>query len=246
METQLYFWKPLLEEYQKELSLIDDYYGRTASVFGDIEDEAEKFGDQLFENYPGTEDTDPASVAEWAEEERLGRYLSLEVMKSNNLLMTISMLYHIWEQQLIRFTVREMKHYIKVSKKEMPFSDVQIIFKLHGVDIVKTQAWKKLRELKFLVNVIKHADGESADKLRKIRPDFFELEIVKGTDTLELYESALSNKYALQVSEQDLHVYINAAKEFWDEFPERAFSDTESLLKKLNKTPKQKDSTRVR
>lgn len=248
METQLYFWKSLMEQYQEELSLVEDYYRRTATVFQELEKEAEKYGEELFENYPATEDTDPALVAERAEEKKFEKFLTLALMKSNHLLMTISMLYHMWEQQLIRFTMREMKHHISFKGKEMPFEHVQLVFRLHGVDIVRTQAWKKLRELKFLVNVVKHGDGNSADKLRKIRPDFFELDIlrdselsmVKGVDTLELHESPLFDPYALQITENDLYVYVNAAKGFWGEFPERAFSKKDVLLKELNKQSKKK------
>lgn len=252
MKTQLYFWKPLMEEYQRELSLVEDYYRRTSAVFEDMEDEAEKYGEQLFENHPATEYTDPASVAEWVEEKKVEKYLTLRLMKSNHLLMTVSMLYQMWEQQLIRFTIREMKHHISFREKEMPFEHVLAIFKLHNVDILKTRAWVKLRELKSLVNTVKHGDGNSADKLRKIRPDFFELDIlkeseldtIKKTDTLELYESVFFDEYALQVSESDLYAYVNAAKGFWDEFPERAFSETELLLKELNELSKRKTKKR--
>lgn len=238
-----------METYQRELSLVGDYYKRTVAVFADIEKEAEKYADQLFENYPGNEDTDPAFVADFAGDKMLEKYEALSLMKSNHLLMTISMLYHMWEQQLIRFTIREMKQYFFFERKEMPLTHVQIIFRLHEVDILKTRAWTKLRELKALVNTIKHGDGDSADKLRKIRPDFFkvhmfdgsELHIIEETDTLELCESALFGEFALQVSEGDLHDYINAAKGFWDEFPEMAHSNKELLIKELNNASKQTD-----
>lgn len=249
METYLYFWKPQMEEYQRGLSLVEDYYRRTAAVFEDIEKEADEYAEQLFENYPGTEDTDPASVADRANQKRLEKYEALTLMKSNHLLMTISMLYHMWEQQLIGFTIREMKQFISFERKDLSLAHVQIIFRLHEVDILKTEAWTKLRELKALVNTIKHGDGDSADKLRKIRPDFFnvhifdgsELHIFEETDTLEICESTLSDGFALQVSEEDLHDYINAAKGFWDEFPEMAHSNKELLLKELNNAGKQKD-----
>lgn len=241
-----------MEEYQRELSLVEDYYRRTAAVFEDIEDEAEKYGEQLFENYPATEDTDPGSVAEWVEQKKFDKYLTLRLMKSNHLLMTVSMLYHMWEQQLVRFTIREMKYHIPFREKEIPFEHVLVIFRLHNVDILKTRAWVKLHELKSLVNTVKHGDGNSADKLRKIRPDFFELDIlkkselqtIKKTDTLELYESVFFDEYALQVSETDLYAYVNAAKGFWDEFPERVFSETELLLKELNKLSNKKRKKR--
>jgi hypothetical protein len=234
MITQLYFWKPLIIQYQNDLSLIDDYYRRTIIVFSDIEKEAQQHAQQLYENYPGSEDTDAASVAEWAEMEGVERFQTLALMKANHLLMTITMLYHLWEQQLIKFTLREMSHYLKSEKKAADFFDIQEIFRLHGVDIDKTESWTKIRELKFLVNTIKHGDGTSADKLRKIRPDFFDWDVVK-MDTLELSGAVLLDNYSLQVSEKDLYSYIEATKNFWDEMPERAYSDTETIIEQFKK-----------
>jgi len=209
-------------------------------VFHDIDKEVEEYANELFNNYPGTEATDPASVAEWAQNKAIDKYQTLAIMKSNHLLMTILMLYHIWEQQLIKFTIRELKHYLEFDKKSVLFSDVQLIFKLHNVDITKTCSWSKIRELKSLVNTIKHGDGESANKLRKIRPDFFNLPNLFGhskeTDTLELYEAVLLDQYSLNVSENDLYNYIEATNKFWDEMPERAYSDTETLVKEFEKT----------
>ena len=97
MQTQLYFWRPLIKTYQNDISMISDYYKRTMIVFHDINKEAEEYANELYNNYPGTEDTDPASVAEWAKNEAIDKYQTLAIMKSNHLLMTISMLYHVWE-----------------------------------------------------------------------------------------------------------------------------------------------------
>ncbi|AST57750.1 hypothetical protein Thert_01756 [Thermoanaerobacterium thermosaccharolyticum] len=230
MQTQLYFWKPLIEKYKEELSLVEKYYIRTNDCFNNIEKEAEDYANSLYRRYPATEDTDPTAVAEWAFEKGIEMYETLSIMKSNHLLMTISMLYHIWEQQLIKFTINELEHYLEFDKKSLEFEEVQKIFELHGVDITKTEVWKKIRELKALVNTIKHGDGYSADKLRKIRPDFFEADVIKGTDTLELYGAVLLDEYSLQVNESDLFEYINAVKSFWDEMPERAFSDVDTII----------------
>jgi len=240
METQLYFWRPLIETYQKDIDMVGDYFKRTSAVFNDMDTEIKAYAEELLDNYPGSEDTDLASVAEWAQNRAIDKYQILSKMKSNHLLMTISMLYHVWEQQLIQFAVREIKRYLHFEKKTVSFGDVQLIFKLHNVDIVNTQAWKKLRELKNLANTVKHGDGKSADKLRKMRPDFFEIPTLFGTreetDTLELYGAVLLDQYSLQVSENDLYLYIDATKNFWDEMPERAYSDTDTLIKEFEKT----------
>jgi hypothetical protein len=230
MQTQLNFWKPQIVKYQDALSLVGDYYTRTIAVFSSIEEEATQHSQQLYENYSGSENTDPAQVAEWAEMEGFEKYEALTLMRTNHLLMTFTMLYHLWEQQLINFTLHELSRYLTFGKKRADFPDIQMIFKLHGIDIDKTKSWTKIRELKFLANTIKHGDGNSADKLRKIRPDFFTWEVIGTDDTLEFSGSVLLNNYSLQTSEKDLYAYIEATKNFWDEMPETAYSDAEKII----------------
>ncbi|SYX86924.1 hypothetical protein [Paenibacillus alvei] len=149
--------------------------------------------------------------------------------------MTISLLYHTWEQQLIKFTISELSHDIHFPKKALHFGHVQSVFQLHGVSITKTNAWKKIRELKQLTNTIKHGDGDSADKLRKLRPDFFQSEFFNDTDTLELLGSVLLDGYTLKVKDDDFLDYVNSTISFWDEMPERAYADIDSVLEAINK-----------
>ena len=47
---------------------------------------------------------------------------------------------------------------------------------------------------------------------------------------LELHGAVLLDSYSLQVKESDLYDYIKATKNFWDEMPERAYSDTETII----------------
>lgn len=232
-QTQLYFWDKLVEKHKEELSVVQEYFERTKVNFDNIENEADEHAEFIYLNTSGAED-DQASLAEFAEEEGYERYKTLALMKSNHLLMTISMLYHIWEQQLIKFCIKELSSDIKFEKKSLDYYDVKNIFEMHGIKIEEKNAWKKLRELKALVNTIKHGDGDSANKLRKIRPDFFNIDFLKNTDTLELHESVLLDEYSLQVEESDFNDYIRATKEFWDEMPERAYANIDNVLEKLN------------
>jgi hypothetical protein len=224
-----------MEKHKQELSLVDKYYSRTKVQFDDIDSEADEFANAYFNNFPGNEDTDPSSVAEWATEKGIALYETLSIMKSNHLLMTISMLYHIWEQQIIKFVINEISHNINLGNKHIEFKDVQKLFEMHKIDITKTKSWKTIRELKLLTNTIKHGEGESAQKLRKVRPDFFSHNIVEGSDTLELNDGAvLLSEYSLQVKESDLQKYIQATQEFWDEMPDRAYAEINDVLGYLN------------
>jgi len=88
-------------------------------------------------------------------------------------------------------------------------------------------SWNKLKELRLLVNVIKHSEGDSEKRLRKVRPDYFIYN--SGTsdiDLLKLYNSSLLEP-TIQISTDDFILYHNAILEFWDELPERMISSNE-------------------
>jgi hypothetical protein len=233
-KTSLNFYKPIIQKNKYTLSLVKDYYDRTKSQFKDIEDEAKKHAESFYNSMlENTTDPniDPSIIAENANEEGIYFYETLSLMKNNHLLMAISMLYHVWEQQLIDFTKSELRPYFDFNKIKMDYSIVQEIFKLHGIDICLTNSWKTIRELKALVNVIKHGDGDSAERLRKINPKYFENCFIPGTDTLLLYGSVLLNEYAINVYENDLYFYMDAVKSFWDEMPDKGYSNVEDICK---------------
>ncbi len=44
--------------------------------------------------------------------------------------------------------------------------------------------------------------------------------------------------YTLKVDEPDFYEYLRAAQNFWDEMPERAYSDIELIIKEMDKQSK--------
>jgi hypothetical protein len=65
-----------------------------------------------------------------------------------------------------------MSHVYKIQFESFctNLSEIKKKFKLHNVDIESFSCWAQIRELSLLCNVIKHGDGKSAKKLRKIKP----------------------------------------------------------------------------
>ncbi|MNO25524.1 hypothetical protein D3C76_153640 [compost metagenome] len=242
MEPQFYFWEPLMKKHKIELSLVEDYYETTKTPFEDIEKRAREHASELQKKIHVNENTDLSDLAEWVSEQEVELYENLLRMKSNHLLMTISLLCQTWEQQLIKFTIQEMEHSFTFTQKNMDFSEVQLLFKLHGVDIEKTNSWTKIKEMRWLVNTIKHGEGISSVKLRKIRPDFFYSNISDflddSIDILELNGAVLLDGYTLKVQEEDFYTYLNSVINFWDEMPERAFSDTDIIINEFGKKNK--------
>lgn len=235
METLLCFDKVQMEKHKEELSIVEDYYNKTKNQFNNIDKQSDEYAKSYPNNYPITEYSDLADIADKASNIGFEFYKTLTIMKSFHLLMTISMLYHVWEQQLIKFTIEELKRSnLRFPENSLTYKEVQKIFESHGITISNTKSWVKIKELKCLTNTIKHGDGHSADNLRRIRPDFFENDIFKGIDTLEFHRAVLLYPYSLQVEESNLSNYVKATKNFWDEMPDKAYSDINSINEKLD------------
>lgn len=68
--------------------------------------------------------------------------------------------------------------------------------------------WHKIKELRLVVNVLKHAEGDSAERLRKMRPNLFEWPQdynIKG-DKLEFNYTTLLEE-TLNISNEDFLKY---------------------------------------
>lgn len=229
MELQLYFYRPMILSYIKELELVDVYYRKSQPAFEFTDDEIYKEVNDIFSSLVIPERADPSEIAESMEEMGVELYESYRMMKSNHLFITISLLAHMWEQQISKFITRELNNDIATPIGAMEFKDAKEILDLFGLDVTNRASWSKIKELRHLVNTIKHGEGKSAKKLRNLRPDFFEGEgLFEGDvyDILEINGSVLLDPYSLNVKETDLQEYINATKEFWDEMPERAYFNT--------------------
>lgn len=237
MEAQLYLWPKAAEFYREELAFVKKYYDKTKIQFDNIEEEAEKFAEEFFNTYPGDENTDPSEVAEISKSKGEELYQMLSLMKSNHLLITLLMLYGIWEQQIINFTISELQKVIK-SIDRIEFSDLIEIYKNFNNDITRFNCWPAIKELKLLNNTIKHGIGKSSEELFKIRPDYFTSEHLPDINTLSLFGTTLTSE-SLQVQEKDLDKYIEATSEFWDEMPERSVADTNDIINILKKESKQ-------
>lgn len=233
MKTQLYLWSKLREKKKNELRYIKDFYlERIYPTFENPEKEAEEYRDKIWNNCTSdinySEDYDPdfESLASDCEEAAYERYEILSLMKYRNLGMWISCLCQVWEQQLISFLKSEMKHDGWEFTGGTDFKEVKECFKIHNQNLESLNCWHKIKELRLVVNVLKHAEGDSAEKLRRIRPNLFDWPQnynIKG-DKLEFHYTTLLEE-TLNISNADFLKYYDTLIEFWDELPEIMYSD---------------------
>lgn len=234
MKSQLYLWEGLRDLKKKEIILYKDTFKeKIYPIFYNIEDEAERLSNDIYENFMNSpcyceEDfIDPATIAEDATQIGVDYYQNYSLMRYNTLAMWISMLYQFWEQQVRKFLYDEMRNYFKIEFNEFctnGIRDIKEIFKYHKMNIVDLYCWEGVDELRLLSNTLKHGDGKSAEQLRKRRPDFFVKDGLEEFDLLNMYNTTLLEE-VLNICEKDYYSYCEVLLFFWAELPERMYSD---------------------
>lgn len=229
MKSQIYLSKIKRRVLKSEISdFIKIYSQKLLPVFRDIENDAEKYVNKFYNDsmsQPAYDDSiDPASIAENALDEGIDYYSYLKLGKYNLTATWHATLYQVWEQQSRLFLFREMSHVYKIQFETFctNLSEINKKFKFHKVDIESFSCWPQIKELRLLCNVIKHGGGPSGRKLRKIKPELFTQE--DGTDYMKTFKTTLLEE-TLNINETTLQSYRDTLLSFWDEIPERNYSD---------------------
>ena len=229
MKGQLYLPEAKRKYFKSEiLNFVEIYTQKLLPVFKDIESVADKFADDFYNkimNQSGGNDMlDPGSITETALDEGIDYYSYLKLGKYNLTAIWHATLYQVWEQQTRLFLFREMSHVLEIQFETfcIKLSETKEKFKLHNIDIESFSCWPKINELRLLCNVIKHGSGSSEKKLRKINPVLFNQKY--GIDHMKTFKTTLLEE-TLSIDEKTLKNYNKALLSFWDEIPERSYSD---------------------
>jgi hypothetical protein len=208
--------------------LIDTLESRLLPNFQktDINNEAEAVADEAWEQFmsmPATGDEDPADFAEAAHEAGLNHYMIVTGIRQGIINMFATGLYHAFEQQLLFFHREELLPYEQQhDKTQIKISRAKELLSDRGIELSSFESWLAIDELRLVANTVKHAEGDSADQLRKRRPDLFEDPQLTGLGSTSLSQSACQ-VYLPMVGEDlfvqvdDLTKYRDALVQFWHE-----------------------------
>ena len=211
------------------IAIRDLFKDRVYPVFSNPEEETKNAMDEMWNNFvsqPCGEDeyysidlaSEAASLQEWGYE----RYQVLSLMRYRTLAMWISCICQVWEQQVIKFIIKESElSGISFDRRniERGFEFLKCSLKSYGVELNELSSWHKIDELRQLVNTIKHSEGGSANRLRDLRPDYFVWEDADfSKDTLQFHGTTLLDE-TLRISIDDFTCYCDALADFWNELP---------------------------
>lgn len=204
---------------------VENIENRLLPTFDDIENEAEKVTEQEWDKLCSScfsPDIDPSDLAEKARDAGVDHYMMLSGVKQALLNVSVTTLYHLFEQQLLFFLRREVLH--PSGENDINLIKITVFkdrFLQHNIDIERFSSWPTINELRLVANTVKHAEGKSAIELHKLRPDLFINPIFKKQkfglrgNYRRLYMPLAGED--LYITQEYLEEYRNAIVKFWDE-----------------------------
>lgn len=230
MKLQLYFHELTVQRFinlnNRVLKIYEDTKIDKDALWNRYQKEAEENIRQLPTNY-NPEYHDYSDLADiW--NEQMSDYAEIfQQAVDGQLYQYITMLCQTWENQLISFCIEEIERTLEF-KKHPSYGDI-INFLKKQIGKENIGSLDKITELRWLVNVIKHGEGNAAKSLREKRPDYFSfnssLDLEKHNDRLVIFDSVFLDTEALNVKEKDFYDYHEAITDFWKSMPERVLLD---------------------
>lgn len=197
----------------------DAIFTRMLPTFDSIESEAEQIEAEAFARLSAAADeyTDGAHLAEAALDaglQHLGLMSGTRQAILNVLAVAIA---HLFEQQRHLLSLRTLVDSEPDSRKrENSFRE---LLAKQGVDPTLFIHRAKLEELDLVANVAKHAEGQSAEKLRLVRPELFTHPLLRADSAFNSLPPGAVNRPLmgddLYVQPEDLRAYLDAVEVFW-------------------------------
>ncbi len=197
---------------------------RLLPTFDSSEEEAEQATSDEWERLGlagASDSTDSADDADRADQVGVDHLLLLDGVRQTLINLSVAALYHLLEQQLMTFHRRQVLHPRDENNAAlMKISELKAQLSSKGVDIGHFRSWPKVQELKAVANAVKHAEGDSADKVRRNRPDLFTppqlLGATRPDPSVESVYLPLAGE-DIFLTVDDLREYGSVVLEFWQE-----------------------------
>ena len=230
MKSQLYIPSMTRDLHIRQINeFVWPFYHKILPQFKNIETEAEQVANDYWQRvmslpYDESSNLDPSDFAEQAQNHGVDHYMMMNLGLYTATIAWHATLFEFFHQQVRLFLFNELQHSFKIELKTFcsKFIEIKEVFELHNFDVTTLNSWNKIYELQILCNTIKHGDGDSLERLRAIAPNRFRTQ--DQIDLFELYRTTLL-EITLDVNEKTLEEYKNGLIAFWEDLPERCYSD---------------------
>lgn len=224
-------WEPWRESIIDQHGFyVDQGKNKLLSQFNNMEQEsdeaAERWLDKQSQNFDPDRD-DPGSIEENAYHEGLEYYRLLSDLRDQTRLSIVAGMYHSWDKELRRWLLKEIDHWHRgpnVTDKVWKATFDEIIDLLDLTGLAKRTAGyiQKLSACRYVVNVYKHGEGISLDKLKSLHPEYLNSSYNNGG---VMIPSRIDHTH-LSVTDKQLDEFSDAVVGFWRAIPSRVSSNT--------------------
>lgn len=225
-ETLFHMWGPFRQSLiAKQRFYVEQAEKRLLGQFDNISAEAQQKSDDWLAQHGHLYDPDRHESGEFEEiafDAGLSFFMSLSHLKERTYLSVVAGMYHEWEIQLREWLTRESRYWHggEALKQAIWNANTNQIFDLFtglGWKVCDTDFSQKLKACGLVVNVYKHGDGLSLQKLSANFPVYLD-------DPLQTEAGPIFGKYMnhtnLKVSIEQIHEFSEAILAFWSELPE--------------------------
>ncbi|MFJ5235181.1 hypothetical protein ACIP86_00240 [Pseudomonas neuropathica] len=209
---------------------VDQGKTKLLSQFKNIEKEAheaaERWLERRCEHFDPDQD-DSGSFEEDAYQEGVEYHRLLSELRDQTRLSIVAGMYHSWDKELRRWLVTEIQHWhrgpcVTEAVWKATFEEILELLVSCGLAQAGAGYLQKLSACRYVVNVYKHGEGSSLERLKTLHPEY--LRGLSGEQS-EL-DALFIDHTSLLVTDQQLEDFSGAVIEFWRKIPNRISSNT--------------------
>ncbi len=194
---------------------------RLLSQFDDIEGEAEKYADEHLKKssqYFDPDKHDEGSFYEDAHDEGILHYEMLDDMLKKTRLSVVSGMFHEWDKEFRDWMVKEDGRRLRKPGFEefvwkANFKQIIDFLEEHDWPIKSKPYYESLYKCLLIVNVYKHGNGLSFDKIKKHYPEF--IRTFHGNH----FYLEHANYTQMIIEKHHIDEFSNAIIAFWEDVP---------------------------
>jgi hypothetical protein len=222
MNNHYYWIHRSRDGFRKEIAVLRNVVlERLLPTFAQVDQESEAAAEAAWKQLNATAD-DELEAGEAAEEAGVAHYVAMENARQGLLNLFAVALHHLVEQQQITVLRQELFLRDETLTYKM-LSATEFVKRLAAAEIkvAESTSWQKLEELRNVANAVKHAEGSSAEWLRRNRPQIFTAPFLRGDPFFQRPSRWLFQPLTgqdLYVTKDDLEQYFCSADDFWQEF----------------------------
>jgi len=191
---------------------------RLLRSFGNLSDEVDEMRQRLLDSIEHPYDHDDAS--KWAESEAETWAMDVWSVHVGICGLLVAGLFHTFEQHASWLCVEGRVVASGYAGAHASLGEFETWLGSIGVAPLDHPQWIRIKdELRLVANVVKHAEGTSANQLRRIQPSLFQLPGASWLGEQKAYRPLFGS--GLHLSEAHFQQYAAAVRDFWSWLADR-------------------------